>query len=115
MRVVTLFMVLVLIIIGAPIHAGQFIAGECGGVEWVDDPGLEYRLYLVNEEDLPILAQAVQQIKINCTVTSLSIYQTESCRQSSRFECAVVVAHCPSALGITNEELWQYLDSVPRN
>lgn len=95
-----------------PVMADQAPVGVCGGVTWIDDPDLEHRLYLVEENDLPILAQALEQIKENCVVISVSLYQKDSCRQSARFECAVVVASCVDKNGPPKLNL-SMQDTVP--
>lgn len=91
--------VLCCVCVCVPAVADQTPVGVCGGVEWIDDPDLTARLYLVEENDLPILSQAVEQIKENCLVVSISLYQKDSCRQTARFECAVIVASCEDKNG----------------
>lgn len=108
MRVITLLVVLMLVSVFGNAYADQTPVGVCGGVTWIDDPDLEHRLYLVSENDLDLLSLAVQQIKSTCTVISLSLYQADGCRASSRFQCAVIVASCESA-SPSNQELTEFI------
>lgn len=94
-----LVVVLCVMFLCVPAVADQTPVGDCGGVTWTDDPDLVARLYLVDENDLPILSQVIEQIKENCVVVSVNLFQKDNCRQTARFECAVIVASCEDKNG----------------
>lgn len=83
--------------------ANETPIGVCGGVTWLDDPDLAFRLFLVEESDLPDLAEFLEQVEIEHDVVSVSLYQKNACRATAAFECGVVVARRVCDINIPND------------
>lgn len=82
-----------LLLLALPALADQGPAGTCGGIDFTDDPQLDFRVYVLAPSDLEILGQIGQALKDACLeVVSLNLHSTVNSDKGDPWGCGVVLA-----------------------